>query len=209
MSIFAATLRRLMTKKNISESEMAKALDISQMHLCNLMSDYVKPDETVLTKIAGYFDITQSYITGDVYNADIDEPRYTYQRSICVPVVNSSTTVSSIIKDSEIVDYAFYTPPLPRGEKDYVALKMEYDVPLCDRVLKKSDVAVINTSTQYVNNDIVAFSKRNKPVDFRRYTRSGPTVTLYSFTDAKPFIFRIGDPDYRIIGVLKAVHSNL
>ena len=209
MSIFAATLRNLMTKKNISEYEMSKALDISPTQLYNLLSDYVRPDEKVLTKISEYFDITQSYITGDVYNADIDEPRPVYQKSICVPVVNSSTAVSSIIKDSEIVDYAFYTPPTSHGSKDYIALKMEYDAVLGDRILKTGDVAVINTATQYVNNDIVAFSKRNKPVDFRRYTRSGPIITLYSFTDEKPFMFRIGDPEYKILGVVKAVHSNL
>lgn len=205
MSLFAPTLRSLMTKKNITEEELAEALGISDTMLYSLLSAYVEPSNELLKEITVFFGLPTSYLLGSPESATISEPKYIGNATRLVPVIPASKASTGLIKESDIINTVNLSVSNDFAKSEYLGIRIERDAVIGRRPIFAGDTVIINLTNQLSNDDNVAFSKRGKPVEFMRYTRSGPVITLYSYEDKEPVSFNVGDTEYKILGNVKTV----
>lgn len=206
MSLFALTLRNLMNRKNIPEDELAEALEISGEMLYNLLHGYIEPSEGLLVKVAKYFDLPSSYLTGVPDGLNVCKSNSKYGGGTCniiIPVVKESRITSPLIKGADIVTTVNLTVPEVFDNNEYIGILIEHDTDIGRCILKSGDSVMVGVTNQISNGETVAYSRLGGAVEFRRYTRVGPTITLYSFGKEIPVSFRVGSPEHKIIGPVR------
>lgn len=62
--IFAERLSYLMKIEKLSQSELARKIDISQSAVCNWLNGKKEPSIESLWRLADYFDVTVDYLIG-------------------------------------------------------------------------------------------------------------------------------------------------
>ena len=62
--IFPERLSYLMKIEKLSQSELARKIDISQSAICNWLNGKKEPSIESLWKLADYFDVTVDYLIG-------------------------------------------------------------------------------------------------------------------------------------------------
>lgn len=194
-----------MNKNNIAESELAAYLGISEAMLYDLLSAYTEPSDELLKKITVFFSLPESYLIGVPENATISEPKHSGGGiARIVPVVVASKAASGLIKDTDIVNTVNLNLTDIHDRNEYIGIRVERDAVIDRHLILAGCTVMVNMTNQLSNGDAVAFSKRGKPVEFRRYTRSGPVITLYSYEDKNPISFNVGDTDYKILGSVRS-----
>ena len=64
MILFSERLRELRIEKQISQSELAKILGVSQRSISRWETGYREPDYEMLEQLADFFDVTMGYLLG-------------------------------------------------------------------------------------------------------------------------------------------------
>lgn len=64
MILFSERLRELRIEKQISQSELAKILGVSQRSISSWETGYREPDYEMLEQLADFFDVTMGYLLG-------------------------------------------------------------------------------------------------------------------------------------------------
>ena len=62
--MFGQNLKKLRTSKNLSQSKLSKILGISSSTIGMYEQGRRFPDQTILTKIADFFDVSTDYLLG-------------------------------------------------------------------------------------------------------------------------------------------------
>ena len=64
MILFKERLRELRTERKLSQSELAKALNVSQRSISSWETGFRQPDFEMLEQIVKFFDVTAGYLLG-------------------------------------------------------------------------------------------------------------------------------------------------
>ncbi|MBQ7717790.1 MAG: helix-turn-helix transcriptional regulator [Clostridia bacterium] len=195
-----------MNRKNLSEDGLAEVLGISSEMLYNLLHAYIEPNDRLLTKIAKYFDLPRSYLTGVPDAANMQGAGHKYRNdayNVLVPIVKASRVMSPLVKEADILSTVNLTVKEGFNNNEYIGIMIEHNTNVGSAVFKSGEAVMVNVSNQILNGDTVAYNKLGKPVEFRKYMRSGPMITLYSFDGEPPLSFRVGDTEYAIIGPVR------
>lgn len=64
MNNFAENLTELMREKNISQSQLAKHLNVGQQTVSKYMNNKIEPGLDTVIKIANFFEVTVGYLLG-------------------------------------------------------------------------------------------------------------------------------------------------
>ena len=64
MILFTERLKELRCEKGLSQTELAKALNVSQRSISSWETGFRQPDYETLILIAKYFDVTTDYLLG-------------------------------------------------------------------------------------------------------------------------------------------------
>ena len=64
MILFKSRLKQLRTEKNLSQTELAKVLNVSQRSISSWETGFRQPDFETLERIAKFFEVTTDYILG-------------------------------------------------------------------------------------------------------------------------------------------------
>lgn len=62
--IFAERLKNLRKEKGLSQTELAKALNLTQRKISYLETGQFEPDLTILWKISDYFEVSIDFLIG-------------------------------------------------------------------------------------------------------------------------------------------------
>lgn len=75
MSTFGKRLKELRTNKGLTQNELGKILNVTNVGVAKWESDDRFPDKEILTKIADYFDVTTDYLLcrTDIPNSKVFE----------------------------------------------------------------------------------------------------------------------------------------
>ena len=209
MTLFAPTLASLLNRYNITREELAEHIGVSPELIYDYLSGYLEPDDEILFKLTGFFGLPCSYLTG--IPSSVAEPFKpgTDARRLLVPVVTTSKATNTFIKESDILDTISLSLPRNLIKAEFLALKLENDTVIGDHALSAGDNVMVSMTNQLANNDAVAFCKRSKPVEFRRFERIGPVITLYSYEGKEPIEFHAGSSEYRILGVVRSFEIHI
>lgn len=64
MILFSERLRELRIEKQISQSELAKILGVSQRSISSWETGFRRPEYEMLEQLADFFDVTMGYLLG-------------------------------------------------------------------------------------------------------------------------------------------------
>ena len=64
MILFKERLRELRTEKHLSQSELAKALNVGQRSISSWETGFRQPDFEMLEQIVKFFEVTADYLLG-------------------------------------------------------------------------------------------------------------------------------------------------
>lgn len=201
MSVISETLTGLRLRKNMEREQLAYELGISVSAITKFETAYAEPDEETILKLADYFGVTPSYITGGTgKSVGISEPIIGRIKGQChyVPVMRAGTAAKAIVRESEIIDRVVFQYDLQKGS-DILAILLEDDFQRCGRA-RKGDTVFVEVTNALSNGDIAAVSHDGEDVFFRKYLRKGKFVTLSSDRGYPDITYIAGDKKYKIIG---------
>ncbi len=99
MKEFKGRVKELMERDNISQKELARLSGISEASVSRYLSGDLRPRMDILTNIAKVFNVSTSYLVGEVDN--VVQPD-AYEETLCVVTRNKSklddTQKAEIIK---------------------------------------------------------------------------------------------------------------
>ena len=108
--MFGQNLKKLRTSKNLSQSKLSKILGISSSTIGMYEQGRRFPDQTILTKIADFFDVSTDYLLGrnpqnppTVFNNATDAMEFILKLPTVMAYGGYDATKLS---DEEIIDFA-------------------------------------------------------------------------------------------------------
>ncbi|ARC76553.1 MULTISPECIES: LexA family protein [Bacillus subtilis group] len=192
--IMANNLKKQLKRKGISQTMMARDLNIPEMTVSNWVKGktYPRPDKIQL--MADYFGITRTQLTEEAPSNLIPAAPQT----IPIPVLGTIACGEPILAEENVTEYIYESPDqLPSGNLFYLKAKgtsMEPTIPDGSYVLVREQPEVENgaIAAVLVNGDTEATLKRIK--------RQGDMVILMPDNpNYSPFIITPDNPA-RIIG---------
>ena len=87
MKKFKERVKSLMKRDNISQKELAKLSGISEASVSRYLSGDLRPRMDILTNIAKVFNVSTSYLVGEVDNVVESDA---YEETLCVVTRNKS-----------------------------------------------------------------------------------------------------------------------
>ncbi len=172
METFAERLHKLMSDVGLTQSNMAKLLDVSEQRVENLLIGYGEADDNILSRLAQIFSVSKAYISMQTDIPTICEPDYAKE----VFVAESLRIGDGVITQSSIVDTVFVNRDQMHG-KEYYGLVAKDDS-LAKARIYKGDIMIIRKQNSASNGDIVVAMVGDEPEVVRRYHRLGNKVTL-------------------------------
>ncbi|MEV2909243.1 XRE family transcriptional regulator [Paenibacillus larvae] len=191
---FSENLKRLLDKKGLTQTDMARYLNIPETTVSNWIkaSTYPRPDKIQL--MADYFNVRRSDLTEE-------QPTNIYTlapETVKIPILGAIACGDPILAEENLLGYRFESPDnLPSGTLYYLEAKgdsMEPTIPNGSLVMirKQSDVEYGEIAAVQLNGDTEATLKRVK--------KQGDVVLLMPDNPAhEPYIITKDNPA-RIIG---------
>lgn len=72
---FGDRLQQLRKKKNMKQSELAKAFFLAQGHISRLENNQASPTQEILKKTSDYFNVSIDYLLGKTNNPNISDSK--------------------------------------------------------------------------------------------------------------------------------------
>jgi repressor LexA len=140
IKLFGDVLKSLRIKNNITQSELANAMNVSQSAIAMWETSKREPDFESVKKLSMYFKINPNVFLGISY-----EPDEKQNNAIRIPVLGRIPAGIPLEAIEDIIDYEEVPPEWGKGGKEYFALKIEGN----------------SMSPKYIENDIVLFLATN------------------------------------------------
>lgn len=191
---FSENLKRLLDKKGLTQTDMARNLNIPETTVSNWIkaSTYPRPDKIQL--MADFFNVRRSDLTEE-------QPTNIYTlapETVKIPILGTIACGDPILAEENLLGYRFESPDnLPSGTLYYLEAKgdsMEPTIPNGSLVMirKQPDVEYGEIAAVQLNGDTEATLKRVK--------KQGDVVLLMPDNPAhEPYIITNDNPA-RIIG---------
>ncbi len=206
-TIFGYTLRFLRTRQNVSLSALSEATGLGETTLENIENGYILPPDAVAEKLAAYFGVTVSYMTGSVEvtmpTNDAEEAgspqRYVRLRPIQLTKTVGGAELRSATEAADVI------LPLPQSDRSsYVAVQVTDNSMLRYRAAA-GDILVVREDTGKIRTgDLVLLLSEGGQTLLRRYFREGNDVLLRSDDDDLLPPLRLSEcrDTFRLIGAV-------
>ena len=170
MSKFSNIFRALREKSGLSQEELGKALGMSRSAVGMYEQERRVPDLETLERIADYFNITISELTGNVKSSAVSDAPTEYHRikMVKIPLLG---TVAAGIPISAIEDIQGYVeiPERWTHSGEYFALTIKGDSMFPD--IHDGDIVIVKSQPVADNNDIVIASVNGDEATCKRLKR--------------------------------------
>jgi len=123
---FASRLKELRSRRNMTQGELSKALNISQSAVAMYESGRREPKLEVLEIFADFFNVDMNYITGKSnLTTKVEPPSPTLAETYRIPVLGSISAGVPIEASEDIVGYEYLSEKYKGDGCTYFALRVQ------------------------------------------------------------------------------------
>ena len=172
-AIFSSNLKDLLERKNATQLELAKFLNVSNTTVNNYVKGYNMPRMDKIDGICKFFNINRSDLI------EQKEPELTYvdlSKSIKIPVVGKIPAGTPVEALEDIVDYIDIPEDWTKGDKEYIGLRVSGDSMY--PVLLDGDTVVIQVQPSAETGDICACYVNGFDATLKRIALTPTSITL-------------------------------
>lgn len=163
-------LKKLREAKAISQQKLADNIGVSRSTIAMWETNASEPDNTMLKKLATYFDVTVDYILGRE-----DQPQ---KKGVKIPVLGKVIAGIPIDAIEEIIDYEEITEEMARtGE--FFALKIK-GTSMSPRI-EENDVVIVRKQSTAENGDVAIVLVNGDEAACKKIQYNSTGLTLISF----------------------------
>ncbi len=205
MTLFGYTLQFLRSRKGMTPEELSDALGIGATSLKNIENGYIVPEEETARRIADFFGVTVSYMTGSVEltlvskeeKPTLEAPqRFVRLRPVTLPEKPTAPSLRHAATQEIIL-------PLPAGDRSaYMAVQVTDNSMARYRALAGDYLVVRQDPLRIRNGDLVLLLTEDGRTVMRRFFAEADGVVLRSDDDDLLPPIRLADCDasLRLIG---------
>jgi len=197
---FAKNLKRLIKKNNIKNIDLADHLGLSKSAVSNYLAAVSIPKVEILSKIAGFFDVTMESLVCEKYeevSLAFNEDNKAISK---IPLFHKTLSSADVIYRNE--NYmGLLTSPLHIDEELDCYGTLTYDDYMCGYGIPKRSLVVFSSSTEVANGEIGAvFIKSERKIVIRSILSDNKKITLNSDNGSEIFKKTKGVCDAVILG---------
>lgn len=208
--MFSERLRKLRRERNLTQTELANSLNVSNGTIAMWETEKRQPDLDMVSRIASFFNVSVDYLMGREQKVDNNVAGVQLARqTIKIPVYGTipAGVPIEMIEDSYIEDYEDINADLLRGGNKYFALKVKGDSMLPK--FEDGDVLILKQTENCENGAFCAVSINHTECTFKKVIKKMSGLTLMPLNpDFEPLFFtnkEVAELPVTILGVVKEV----
>lgn len=167
---FGERVKRHMDETGLTAANMMKLLNISEMKLENLLTEYTQPDIDILSRLAQIFNVGIGYMAMHTEDPAVKEDPNVKE----VYVINGFSDNGSILR-KDTVDTVYINRADTHGKEFYALVAKDDSMVKCR--IYKGDMLIVRRQNTAENGDVIV-SVLDGDYVVRRYNRRGNIVTL-------------------------------
>lgn len=211
--MFSERLRKLRRERNLTQTELANSLNVSNGTIAMWETEKRQPDLDMVSRIASFFNVSVDYLMGREQKVDNNVAGVQLARqTIKIPVYGTipAGVPIEMIEDSFIEDYEDISADLLRGGNKYFALKVKGDSMLPK--FEDGDVLILKQTEDCENGAFCAVSINHTECTFKKVIKKMSGLTLMPLNpDFEPLFFtnkEVAELPVTILGVVKEVRRS-
>ena len=201
-------IKELRTEKRMTQAELGRVIGVTKVSISGYENNTRQPDNSILLKLAGYFNVSMDYLLGKSNNklslSNGSAPVNFSVAKQSVPVYGMIHAGEPTFADQYIIGETPITDKIidKYGRDNLFALQVDGDS--MSKVIAPGFIAVFAKDCEVENGDICAVLVDGENATLKRFKETSKAVILEpeSFNPIyKPLIFPKGiERDFRILG---------
>ena len=211
--MFSERLRKLRRERNLTQTELANSLNVSNGTIAMWETEKRQPDLNMVNKIASFFNVSVDYLMGREQKVDSNVRGVQMERNtVRIPVYGTIPAGIPIemIEDSYIEGFEDISADLLRGNNKYFALRVKGNSMLPK--FEDGDILILKQTEDCENGAFCAISINNAECTFKKVIKKMNGLTLMPLNpDYEPMFFtnkEIAELPVTILGVVKEVRRS-
>lgn len=201
-------IKELRTEKRMTQAELGRVIGVTKVSISGYENNTRQPDNSILLKLAGYFNVSTDYLLGKSNNklslSNGSAPVNFSVAKQSIPVYGMIHAGEPTFADQYIIGETPITDKIidKYGRDNLFALQVDGDS--MSKVIAPGFIAVFAKDCEVENGDICAVLVDGENATLKRFKETSKAVILEpeSFNPIyKPLIFpKNTDQDFRILG---------
>lgn len=201
-------IKELRTEKRMTQAELGRVIGVTKVSISGYENNTRQPDNSILLKLAGYFNVSTDYLLGKSNNklslSNGSAPVNFSVAKQSIPVYGMIHAGEPTFADQYIIGETPITDKIidKYGRDNLFALQVNGDS--MSRVIAPGFIAVFAKDCEVENGDICAVLVDGENATLKRFKETSKAVILEpdSFNPVyKPIIFpKTGEQNFRILG---------
>lgn len=201
-------IKELRTEKRMTQAELGRVIGVTKVSISGYENNTRQPDNSILLKLAGYFNVSTDYLLGKSNNklslSNGSAPVNFSVAKQSIPVYGMIHAGEPTFADQYIIGETPITDKIidKYGRDNLFALQVNGDS--MSRVIAPGFIAVFAKDCEVENGDICAVLVDGENATLKRFKETSRAVILEpdSFNPVyKPIIFpKTGEQNFRILG---------
>ena len=211
--MFSERLRKLRRERNLTQTELANSLNVSNGTIAMWETEKRQPDLDMVSKIASFFNVSVDYLMGREQKIDNNVAGVQLERqTVKIPVYGTipAGVPIEMIEDSYIEDYEDICADLLRGGNKYFALRVKGDSMLPK--FESGDILILKQTEDCESGAYCAVSINHTECTFKKVIKKMNGLTLMPLNpDYEPLFFtnrEVAELPVTILGVVKEVRRS-
>lgn len=211
--MFSERLRKLRRERNLTQTELANSLNVSNGTIAMWETEKRQPDLDMVSKIASFFNVSVDYLMGREQKVDNNVAGVQLERqTVRIPVYGTipAGVPIDMIEDSYIEDYEDISADLLRGGNTYFALRVRGDSMLPK--FESGDILILKQTEDCESGAYCAVSINHTECTFKKVIKKMNGITLMPLNpDFEPLFFtnkEVAELPVTILGVVKEVRRS-
>lgn len=211
--MFSERLRKLRRERNLTQTELANSLNVSNGTIAMWETEKRQPDLDMVSKIASFFNVSVDYLMGREQKVDNNVAGVQLERqTVKIPVYGTipAGVPIEMIEDSYIEDYEDISADLLRGGNTYFALRVRGDSMLPK--FESGDILILKQTEDCESGAYCAVSINHTECTFKKVIKKMNGITLMPLNpDFEPLFFtnkEVAELPVTILGVVKEVRRS-
>lgn len=211
--MFSERLRKLRRERNLTQTELANSLNVSNGTIAMWETEKRQPDLDMVSKIASFFNVSVDYLMGREQKVDNNVAGVQLERqTVRIPVYGTipAGVPIEMIEDSYIEDYEDISADLLRGGNTYFALRVRGDSMLPK--FESGDILILKQTEDCESGAYCAVSINHTECTFKKVIKKMNGITLMPLNpDFEPLFFtnkEVAELPVTILGVVKEVRRS-
>ena len=211
--MFSERLRKLRRERNLTQTELANSLNVSNGTIAMWETEKRQPDLDMVSKIASFFNVSVDYLMGREQKVDNNVAGVQLERqTVRIPVYGTipAGVPIEMIEDSYIEDYEDISADLLRGGNTYFALRVRGDSMLPK--FESGDILILKQTEDCESGAYCAVSINHTECTFKKVIKKMNGLTLMPLNpDYEPLFFtnrEVAELPVTILGVVKEVRRS-